>query len=73
MEKAMELAEMICVNAQIAVQESKRCIRMGIETDIVTGCAFEAEAFGICNGTEDKVEGMGASLEKRKEKHFKNR
>ena len=73
MDKAMELANAICANAQIAVQESKRCIRMGMQTDISTGSAFEAEAFGVTCGTEDKNEGMGAFLEKRAEKHFQNR
>ena len=73
MPKAMELAQAICANAQIAVQESKRCIRMGMQTDIATGSAFEAEAFGVCCGTEDKNEGMGAFLEKRTEKHFQNK
>lgn len=71
MPKAMELAELICAQAQIAVQESKRCIRMGMQTDIHTGSAFEAEAFGVCCGTQDKNEGMSAFLEKRTEKHFK--
>ena len=73
MDKAMELAQAICANAQIAVRQSKRCIRMGMQTDINTGSAFEAEAFGVCCGTEDKNEGMGAFLEKRAEKNFKNR
>ena len=73
MPKALELANAICANAQIAVKESKRCIRKGMQTDIYTGCAFEAEAFGVCCGTEDKDEGMGAFLEKRAEKHFKNK
>ena len=73
MDKAMEMANMICANAQIAVCESKRCIRMGMQTDIHTGCAFEAEAFGVTCGTEDKNEGMGAFLEKRAEKNFKNK
>ena len=73
MGKAMELAEAICANAQIAVCESKRCIRKGLQTDIYTGSAFEAEAFGVCCGTADKDEGMGAFLEKRKEKNFQNR
>ena len=70
MDKAMEMAEAICANAQIAVCESKRCIRKGIQTDINTGLAFEAEAFGLCFSTEDQKEGMSAFLEKRKEKHF---
>ena len=73
MDKAMELANAICANAQIAVCESKRCIRMGMQTDINTGSAFEAEAFGVTCGTEDKNEGMGAFLEKRAEKHFRNK
>ena len=73
MDKAMELANAICANAPIAVAESKRCIRMGMQTDIATGSAFEAEAFGVTCGTEDKDEGMGAFLEKRQEKHFQNK
>lgn len=73
MAKAMEMAEAICQNAQIAVCQSKRCIRMGMQTDIATGSAFEAEAFGVTFGTEDKNEGMGAFLEKRAEKNFQNK
>ena len=73
MDKALELANAICANAPIAVAESKRCIRMGMQTDIATGSAFEAEAFGVTCGTEDKDEGMGAFLEKRAEKHFQNK
>ena len=73
MDKALELANAICANAPIAVAESKRCIRMGMQTDIATGSAFEAEAFGVTCGTEDKNEGMGAFLEKRAEKHFQNK
>ena len=73
LDKAMELANAICANAPIAVAESKRCIRMGMQTDIHTGAAFEAEAFGVTCGTEDKNEGMGAFLETRAEKHFQNK
>lgn len=72
MDRAMELAGAICANAPIAVAESKRCIRMGMQTDISTGSAFEAEAFGVTCGTRDKNEGMSAFLEKRGEKHFVN-
>lgn len=70
MDKAMELASAIAANAPIAVQESKRCIRMGMQTDIRTGSAFEAEAFGVTCGTEDKNTGMTAFLEKKAEKTF---
>jgi enoyl-CoA hydratase len=72
MDKALELANAICANAPIAVAQSKRCIRMGMQTDISTGSAFEAEAFGVTCGTEDKTEGMGAFLSKRSEKNFQN-
>ena len=71
--KAMEMAEMIAAQAQVAVRESKRCIRKGIQTDINTGLAFEAEAFGLCFSTADQKEGMSAFVEKRKEKHFQNK
>ena len=73
MPKALELANAICANAPIAVSESKRCIRMGMQTDIATGSAFEAEAFGVTCGTQDKNEGMGAFLAKRAEKNFQNK
>ena len=73
MDKALELANAICANAPIAVSESKRCIRMGMQTDIHTGCAFEAEAFGVTCGTADKDEGMGAFLAKRAEKNFQSK
>ena len=73
MDKALELANAICANAPIAVAESKRCIRKGMQTDINTATAFEAEAFGVTCGTADKNEGMGAFLEKRAEKHFTNK
>ncbi|ONI38266.1 enoyl-CoA hydratase [Candidatus Epulonipiscium fishelsonii] len=72
LDKAIALAEEISANAQIAVCQSKRAMRMGIQTDINTGLALEAEAFGVCFGTEDQKEGMCAFLEKR-EKNFKNK
>ena len=73
LDAALKMAGQIAKNAPIAVAESKRCIRMGMQTDIATGSAFEAEAFGVTCGTEDKNEGMGAFLEKRAEKHFQNK
>lgn len=70
MDNAMELARSICANGQIAIRQAKRCIRMGMQADILTATAFEAEAFGVTCGTEDKKEGMGAFLEKRDVKNF---
>lgn len=71
--KALELANAIASQAQVAVRCSKRCIRKGMQTDINTGVAYEAEAFGLCFSTADQTEGMSAFLEKRGEKHFTGR
>lgn len=64
MDKAMELAETIASKAQIAIRQSKRCIRRGMQTDIYTGTAYEAEAFGVCCATEDQKGAMKAFVEK---------
>lgn len=68
--RAWELAELICRNAPIAVQEAKKCIRFGMQADIRTACAFESESFGLTCATEDRSEGMDAFLERRFDKHF---
>ena len=73
MNKAMELANAIAANAQIAVRESKAAIRRGMQTDMNTGVAFEAEAFGICFSTEDQKDAMNAFVNKEKIPSFKNR
>lgn len=70
---AMALAEAIAGQAQVAVRQSKRCIRKGMQTDVNTGAAFEAEAFGICFATEDQKMAMSAFVEKRKHDPFKNK
>ncbi len=73
MDKTMEMAKKICTNAQKAIRVSKMAIRRGIDCDISTAVTYEALAFATCFGTEDQKEGMQAFLEKRKDKHFKNR
>lgn len=73
LDRALALAETIAANAPIAVAEAKRAVRFGLQADMTTAAAFEAEAFGVTCGTEDKREGMGAFLEKRAEKHFQNK
>ena len=70
MDSAMALANEILANAQIAVQETKKCVNYGLETDIQTGVAYEQQAFSVCNATEDKKIGMGAFVAKSKEKNF---
>ena len=73
MDKALELAQAIAANAQVAVRESKAAIRRGLQTDMATGAAFEAEAFGLCFATEDQKDAMRAFVNKEKVTAFKNR
>ena len=49
------------------------CIDRGMQMDIDDGIALENELFAMCFATADQKEGMGAFLEKRKEKHFQNK
>ena len=73
MENVLKLANKIAKNAPIAVKYSKACIDRGMQMDIDNGIALENELFAMCFATEDQKEGMGAFLEKRKEKHFQNK
>jgi len=65
MDKARELARTIASKAPLAVTWAKRSINMGAETNLTAACAYEASQFGIVCGTEDRVEGTSAFLEKR--------
>ena len=73
MDKAMELAQAIAANAQVAVRQSKAAIRRGQQTDMYTGAAYEAEAFAVCFATEDQKDAMTAFVNKEKVTSFKNR
>ena len=70
MNGAIAMAKSFTANAPIAVKYSKACIDRGMQMDIDDGIALENELFAMCFATEDQKEGMGAFLEKRKEKHF---
>ena len=56
----------IASKGTIAVNLSKAAINRGINCDVITGIAYEAEVFGLCFATEDQKEGMQAFVEKRK-------
>ena len=73
MDTATTLATQICANGQIAVQEIKRCVNMGLEAGESAGLEFEQQAFALCNATEDKRIGMGAYLHHESEKKFQYR
>ena len=73
MNGAIAMAKSFTANAPIAVKYSKACIDRGMQMDIDDGIALENELFAMCYATADQKEGMGAFLEKRKEKNFQNK
>ena len=66
MDAVMKVAKTITKKAPVAVQLAKAAINRGINCDVVTGIAYEAEVFGLCFATADQKEGMKAFIEKRK-------
>jgi enoyl-CoA hydratase len=72
MPQAKKLASKIVANAPIAVRNCKKAINDGMQTDIDSAIVIEENLFGACFETHDQKEGMGAFLEKRKEKNFTN-
>ena len=70
---AMDMANKIAANAQIAVRQSKDAIGKGMQCDIQTGLSYEAQAFAVCFSTEDQTDAMTAFLNKSKVSQFKNK
>jgi enoyl-CoA hydratase len=66
MAKGLELAGMIAQKAPVAVKLAKHLIQRGQDMDLANANAFEADVFGLAFGTDDRLEGMSAFLEKRK-------
>lgn len=66
MAAARELAEKILSKGGFAVRVAKMAINRGIDLDLGSACALEANAFAVAFATEDRTEGMAAFLEKRK-------
>ena len=73
MAAARRLAGCIAQNAPIAVRNCKKAVNDGLRTDMDKALAMEETLFGNCFETKDQKEGMGAFLEKRKERNFINR
>ena len=72
MNEANKIAAQIAANAPIAVRNAKADINEGLELAMDLAMTVEEKRFGACFNTNDQKEGMGAFLEKRKEKTFKN-
>jgi enoyl-CoA hydratase len=72
MDECMKLAGKIARNAPIAVRQCKKAINMGLQVDIDSGTALEAELFSFCLDTKDQKNAMTAFCEKRKPDPFIN-
>jgi enoyl-CoA hydratase len=72
MDAAVAYVNQVLSKGPIAVRMSKSCVNYGRDTDIRTGCAFEADAQAFVFSTEDRKEGLGAFVEKRAPE-FRNR
>ena len=70
---AEKMAGQIAMNAPIAVRACKKAVNNGLQVDMDKAIVVEEKLFGSCFETHDQKEGMGAFLEKRKEKTFTNR
>ncbi|MFQ6003015.1 MAG: enoyl-CoA hydratase-related protein [Candidatus Zixiibacteriota bacterium] len=66
MPTCMEIANKIASKGPTAIKLAKTVINKGIQADLSTASAYEAEAFGLCFSTGEPKEGMTAFLEKRK-------
>ena len=66
LEEVTALATKIAAIAPNAVQLTKSAVNRGMDMDLRSGIAYEAEAFGVSFATDDQTEGMKAFLEKRK-------
>lgn len=68
MEKTLEIAAKICAKGPLALKLAKMAINMGMEIGLQTGLGYEKLARVLVHGSEDRVEGMRAFIEKRKPK-----
>jgi enoyl-CoA hydratase len=60
-----DIAQTIIGKAPVAVMMAKKAVNHGLDMDMASGVAYEAEAYTTCFATSDRVEGMTAFLEKR--------
>lgn len=63
--ESMKVSQQIMAKAPIAVRMAKHAINVGMNVDLLSGIAYEAEAYTTTLSTEDRAEGMKAFIEKR--------
>jgi len=64
MSVAKAMAEKIMSRGPVAVKLTKSAVNKGLEGDLKSGLALEAEMFGVCFSTSDQNTGMAAFLGK---------
>jgi enoyl-CoA hydratase/carnithine racemase len=72
LEQAIELAEVVARRPPLAVRLAKEAVLAADETPLGSGLQYERRLYELAMGTEDRVEGMQAFIEKRKAE-FKGR
>jgi enoyl-CoA hydratase len=72
MTKTMEISKKICSKGPLALKLAKMAMNMGMETGLQVGLGYERLARTLVHGSEDRLEGMQAFVEKRKPQ-FKGR
>jgi enoyl-CoA hydratase len=65
MSACRETAKLIMSKAPVAVMMAKKAVNHGLDMDLASGVAYEAEAYTTCFSSRDRIEGMSAFLEKR--------
>ena len=65
LEECHNAARGLAAKGRVAVEAVKRVIDRGVEVDLKTGYALEADAFALCFASPDAKEGATAFLEKR--------
>ena len=66
LEETLKVASQLAAKSQAALRTIKFVVDRGVDVDLRSGCALEAEAFGAAFASQDAREGVAAFLEKRK-------
>ncbi|MEA3436718.1 MAG: enoyl-CoA hydratase-related protein [Thermodesulfobacteriota bacterium] len=66
MDDVLKTAKAIASKGKVSLRCAKQAVNTGMNSDLVTGCNIEIDAFALCFASEDAKEGTSAFLEKRK-------
>jgi enoyl-CoA hydratase len=66
LDETMKTAKLMAARAPGVLRSLKQLVNRGLDVDLKSGCALEAEAFGLSFASQDAREGVAAFLEKRK-------